>query len=68
MDLRELSLKDRALIEALAEIAQTECMSRSWAEIEPMLASCWKASYGKESPLHWDEIAPFIQTACARTH
>lgn len=68
MDLRVLSLKDRALVEALAEIAQTECIERSWAEIEPMLADCWNKSHRQASALNWEEIASFIRIACERTH
>lgn len=68
MDLRELSLKDWALVEALSEIAQTECIEHSWAEIEPMLAYCWNKSHRKASALNWAEIAALIRIACERTH
>jgi hypothetical protein len=67
MDLRKLSLKDRALLEALAEIAQTESIERGWAEIEPMLAHCWNERLRKASRLTWEEIAPLIRGACERT-
>lgn len=68
MDLRELSLKDRALLEALADIAQSECVERSWTEVEPMLAHCWNKSFRNASRLNWEEVAPLIRTACERTH
>lgn len=68
MDLREMSMSDRALVEALAEIAQAECMERSWPEIEPMLAYCWQQSHSKPSTLDWEEVARLIRSACDRTH
>lgn len=64
MDFKKLSLTDRALLEALAEIAQTESIERSWSEIEPMLVYCWNKSLRTASTLNWEEIAPLIRGAC----
>lgn len=68
MDLRELSPKDLALIEALAEIARAEHDARSWREIEPMLAACWNDTHRFVSTLSWEAVAPYIRAACERQH
>ncbi|GAB3359412.1 hypothetical protein [Lysobacter tyrosinilyticus] len=67
MDLKELSVTDRTLVETLAEIAQAESTEHSWSEIEPMLEYCWQKS-DHTSALDWEEIAPLIRSACNRTH
>lgn len=67
MNLKELSVTDRTLVEALAEIAQAESTEHSWSEIEPMLEYCWRNSHRK-SALDWEAIAPLIRSACNRTH
>ena len=64
MNLIDVSVEDQALVLAFAQIAQAECGEHSWAEVEPLLASCWGKTHRKTSALNWDEIAPYIRTAC----
>ena len=60
MDLKQLSHDDQALIEALVDIARSECMGRDWSEVEPTLADYWNQSHHEPTPLRWEDIAPLI--------
>ena len=68
MDLKQLSHDDRALIEALVDIARSECMGRDWSEVDPTLADYWNQSHHEPTPLRWEEIAPLIRSACGQAH
>jgi len=67
MDLRELSLKDRALISPgrdRADRLHGAQLGRDRAHAGFLLeGKSWQRSM-----LHWEEIAPFIQTACEKSH
>lgn len=64
MNLHDLSLEDQELVLAFVEIARMECIDRGWADIEPLLASCWDKTHRRHSELSWDDIAHYIRAAC----
>jgi len=64
MNFNELSVEDQELLRAFIEIARGECGERSWAEVEPTLASYWERSHRKSSELQWQEVAIYVHSAC----
>jgi hypothetical protein len=66
MKLTHLSVEDQALVLAFVDIARAECVDRRWADIEPILAACWKQTHRGTSQLNWEDISQYIRFSCDR--